>query len=762
MSEKPQSPNKPAKQAEDRTTVEKAPSLPTLFDAFFLDMDRGFAEELARTRTRTQELRVNLEKEVGKARADLARCRENLQDICAGIDKKTSKAEDQAQQLVSTIESQMALLFRRVRPGVDRELRPFSPRKEPVVAPLRRIHESYLKAAQKLPDSPDNSEELDKTTTDIDSQPIQTKDRLALLSRQVRRTAEKTLSMTPRRMAEEFLNTRPAPEQSRLVQAYRKAYEESQTRLSDTWRGLRFHLEIALDDLRTIQDTDLAAASEAKALKTGLQDACTQTTEVFADTDAKLATCLQPLTSFLDGLEERLRLKHRDLSNELRDALEEVDTWGKITGHTLRWTFGRAKRLFHESRERIAHSREEVVRTAGSGITQTGTLLKSLQMLLGRTEAPSEILLNLADLPTQDRVFEHAEDLPSLYQRLFTLGPLKNREFMVAREEELETLEEGLKRWEQGKASSIALVGPEGSGKTSLINCFESEFGNRGEVLRTEFQKRLCCETDLLQHFCDLLAGAENLHDLESLKAHLLAGPRRLIIVEGGHFLALRDIDGLQPARAFVQLMMATHRHCLWLVSFRKYPWQRFDYQLGIARYFTQQVHTLFHDQEELREAIMLRHRTTGLPLTFLGNEDDSSAEALKNNEQNYFRNLFEITSGNLDAAIYYWRISLVAKDNSLTIAPLGRPDLSFLQNLGLDYLFALGEIVGNGGISVEEYCRIFRCHRDCGRMTLEYLAHLNLVKLERTKEASLAYYCLNPVFFGPVTRVLESMNILY
>ncbi len=761
MSEKPQDPEQAAETVNDQP-AEQQPTLQSLFDAFFNELDLGFNQELGKTSERLKEARTSLEKEIEKARADMARCRDKQRETCNKLTSTELNAEEQAQQIVTTIESQMALIFRRVRPAVDRSLRPFSPRREPVIGLLRQIHESYLKAAQKLSEQPPaaSAPSVDDVTTDKAAQP---RNKLLELSRAARQSAEKSLSLTPRKVAEEFLSSRPAPGQNRLVPAYRKAYEETQTRLSDTWRGLRFHLEIALDDLLSAQDADLAESNKGSDLTASLRQTCLLATEVYTDADAKLAASLQPLTAFLDKLGERLRQEHKEVVNELRDTLEEVDTWGTITGHTLRWSLGRARKVFREGRERLSQGGEEMSRTAGNGISQTGgTLLKNLQSLLGKSDTASELLLNLADLPTVDAVFERAEELPGLYRRLFTLGPLKNREFMVARDEELESLEEVLKRWEEGKASSVALVGPEGSGKTSLINCFESEFGNRGTVLRTEFHKRLRNEADLLSHFCERLECREETTDLDKLAEHLLNGPRRLIIVEGGHLLALRAVDGRQAARGFLQLMLATHRHCLWLVSFRKYPWQRLDYQIGIGRYFTHQVRTLFHDKEELREAILLRHRTAGMPLTFLGNDADTSEEAGKANEERFFSSLFDISSGNLDAAIYCWLISTRYRPegDTLAIAPLGRPDLGFLRNLGRDYHFALAEIVGNGGLTVEEYCRIFRCGRDCGRMTLDYLVHLNLVKMEANEGSR--HYCLNPVFFGPVTKFLETLNILY
>lgn len=736
-------------------------------EAYLFDLDAAFAAELARATERLNAARASAERALAEAGANLGKSREKLTAVLQ--DTKAAPALDQEglRRLAAEIDGQLAWIFRKVRPAVDRELRNLAPRKKPVEAFPARIARAYARATAALPD------ELPPPPA-AGMEPAAGKGEIVALAwrylkpqaDRLRYLAETHLQLTPRGMAEEILAARPEPGRHPQVKQYEKLYQQAASRIADIWRGVRFHLEVAVDDLEERlaagKETPESAALAARAV--GSADLAL---EVLAEAQRALPTSLAPLTTFFEELPELFTREHQEFTRRLRQELESVDSREKTVRHVGRRLLRKFLELRQSARTALEQGREEMLRSAGSGIAQTGNLLKNLQVLLGKGGKTEETLLSLTDLPTQAQILERAGRLPALYQRLFTLGPLKHREFLVAREDELEDLEGIFQRWQGGKACSVALVGPEGSGKTSLINCFEHQFGSRGEFLRTDIPGRLRSEADVLLFFRQWLAIEEELSSLDELAARLLAGPRRVLIVENGHFLCLRVIGGYRAVRAFLFVLMATRRHCLWLVTFRKYPWARLDHQLGISQYFTHQVQTLFHDQGDIREAILLRHRTSGLPLVVEADAEDAKQgeEAQAAGENRFFRELFDASSGNIEAAIYFWLLSVTYDEQARAVraAPLGVPEYGFIRALGRDYLFALAEVLSHGGLTAAEYCDIFRQEPLEGRMVLDYLVQLNILQAEggETAETPLRY-SLNPIFFGPTAQVLEAMNILY
>jgi hypothetical protein len=737
-------------------------------EAFLFDLDAAFAAELAQATERLNAARGSAEQALAEAGTSLGKSREKLAAVLQ--DTKAAPALDKAglRRLAAEIDGQLTWIFRKVRPAVDRELRNLAPRKKPVETFPARIAHAYARATAALPD------ELPPPPT-AEMEPAAGKEGLSALvwrfmkplADRLRYLAETNLQLTPRGIAEEILAARPEPGRHPQVRQYEKFYQQTASRIADIWRGVRFHLEMAADDLEERLAATGKETAESAALTARAVGSAEMALEVLAEAQRALPTALSPLTPFFEELPEHFTREHQEFTRTLRQELESVDSREKTLRHLGRQLLRKLLELRERARTVLEQGREEMHRSASSGIAQTGNLLKNIQAFLGVSGKTEEALLTLTDLPSRAQIFDRARRLPARYQRLFTLGPLKHREFLVAREDELEDLEEIFKRWQAGKACSVALIGPEGSGKTSLVNCFESQFGSKAEFLRMEIPSRLQSEADVLHFFGDFLGIEKKLTSLDELVTHLLAGPRRVLVFEEGFRLGLRVIGGFRAVKAFLFVLMATRRHCLWLVTFRKFSWARLDHHLGISQYFTHQVRTLFHDQDEIRDAILLRHRTSGLPLIFETDADESepTEETRAASEEKFFRELFEASSGSIEAAIYFWLLSVTYDegDKAIKASPLGKPEYGFIRALGRDYLFALGEVLSHGELTSAEYCEIFRRDPFEGRMILDYLVELNiLLTVQGEKDESPLRYSLNPIFFGPTAQVLESLNILY
>lgn len=311
------------------------------------------------------------------------------------------------------------------------------------------------------------------------------------------------------------------------------------------------------------------------------------------------------------------------------------------------------------------------------------------------------------------------------------------------------------------------MVGPNGSGKTSLVNCFQSELGNHYPIHRLNVEQRLKGEQPFIDLCCRWFDLPSVPADLAELEKQLQQLPPAVVVVENVHRLLLRTPGGLKNIRAFLRLVLASRKRIFWVVTCRKHPWQRMHHLLQIDRYFTDQLPTLFGTQAEVRDAMMLRLQTSSYPVAFLKGDDNALASKKNGDDQSalqerFFADLFAASRGNMQAALYYWLLCLDYDQTkeSLTVRPLGKLDYSSLRSLDRQQLYTLAEIIAHGELTAAEHAAIFACDTLRSGMLLDHLVQLNLLGAAPQDDADDRYQ-LNPLFYAPATATLEGRNIL-
>jgi hypothetical protein len=384
----------------------------------------------------------------------------------------------------------------------------------------------------------------------------------------------------------------------------------------------------------------------------------------------------------------------------------------------------------------------------------------------------------LTDLPTYEELSKESKNLPPVYRRLFAPAPLLTKEFLVAREKELSLFLESVRRWQAGRPCSVVLIGPQGSGKTSLLNCYASEIPSTATLARKEIGERLSEEEDVFRLFEKWFALTESFHSVSELVTRLLQLPKQIILVEGGHNLMLRTIGGGKTAETFFSIILATRNHLLWVLSVRQYPWQRMEYQLKASQYFTHEIRTLLHTVQELHQALMVRQRTSGFRILYSDEGLDSrrirrlrltnplESEVVQEElERGYFENLFKLSGGNIESALFFWLLSLRYEENEnvVRVAPCFIIDYRFLRGFDTQYLFTLAELLNHGGLTPAEHSKIFRLEPSKSQLVLEYLTEIRLVECHvQNEEQTSCIYIVSPIVIHPVASMLESLNILY
>ena len=601
--------------------------------------------------------------------------------------------------------------------------------------------------------------------------------RYRLLRRRLKRQY-RLLALPFREMAADTLILRSSLDETTLVKRQEQTYQETLSRLTDLWRAIRYNLDSAVVDLDDMLEvTSHKADEKEKEWEVKRREIGPLVLASFAKSRETLEDVALAHATVLEGTLAEIRQDHKSALRAIREGVDQANSlrgrlrWGyKSMEKSLIRRFGLWGRFLNSIRADIGRRGHRWLQRLLHG-------WYALRRFLGLKQDIEEPQRRLTDLPLPAEVAEQARELPPIYRRLFSAEPLLSREFLVAREEEFKLMQNALERWRSGRAASVAIVGPEGSGKTSLLNCLENDLDTDIVVSHLHMSTRPRTTAELCRFIGRTFDMPQPPEDIDKLIAGMQTLSRRMIIVEQAHHLLMRAVGGREVLETFFRLIMATRERFLWLVSTRKYAWQRMEYLSDARRYFTYVIPCEFHDEKELKEALLRRERVTGHDVTYCEGEKPpthirklrlshplESAAVQQALAEEYFTSLYDISGGNMRAALYFWLQSLSRSDNGrIQVQPIMSLDDSFIRNLDRHYHFILAEVVGHGTLNAAELGEIFRLDENTCQLRLDYLRHIRLLELLTDEQGmETERYEINPVFHKPVTRALLNLNVLY
>jgi hypothetical protein len=345
--------------------------------------------------------------------------------------------------------------------------------------------------------------------------------------------------------------------------------------------------------------------------------------------------------------------------------------------------------------------------------------------------------------------------VPFAYRQLFSTNPLEVSEFLSGRSQALGAIEQALARWRQGHFSSVVVIGDQGSGKTSLINCAMEQILKGVPLVRHRVSATLTGEKELLELLNEVLdLDADTLELLE--KQVQASHVRRMVILEDIHRLHLRAWGGLALIRRLLAFIDATGSHILWFVSIDQYAWQYLIHVAAMDRHFAFRLETGRLGPDELEGAIMARHRATGYGVRFMTSDgrEDGNQQRL---HREFFDRLSAACGGNVFAAIFYWLRSIQQVDaNILCISPLEELHLEFLASLELDEVLDLAMVIEHGGLSPVHFAMVFQLELDEASTRLKRLEHLG------TLANAGQSYDINPVLYHPIVGEIKKRHVFY
>lgn len=334
-------------------------------------------------------------------------------------------------------------------------------------------------------------------------------------------------------------------------------------------------------------------------------------------------------------------------------------------------------------------------------------------------------------------------------------GPLVVDHFPGLRE-----LHQILSTWRNtGAAGSFLLVGERGIGKTTWLNQLQRDDLTIERIVPG-------------QRFTDFgrLAGrlAESLQvqidpsdPLSSLASALLAGPRRVVVLDKAQHLFLTDFSGYEAFAGFARLVNRTCRQVFWLCSITTYAWRHLTAVRPDAAVFRGSAQLSAWSEDKIRELIRTRCTASGARVNFADLVVDSlegvSAQArLIESEDGYTRLLWDYADGNPRVALHFFLRSLDSDGgNRVRVRLFRAPEVERLEAGGFNGLFVLAAVVMHESISFDHLVEVTRLERPECFIHLDRLAELGAVVPDNDM------YCLSATWHRTAVRLLRRRNLL-
>jgi len=295
-------------------------------------------------------------------------------------------------------------------------------------------------------------------------------------------------------------------------------------------------------------------------------------------------------------------------------------------------------------------------------------LARRLGLSGGRAADDITRLRNFVDsvLPSQPVL----DQIPSYYKQLFLGKPtVLPGGRSSGRGPELAAADELLTRHGEGAAGGLAVIGPPRAGQTTLARMIARRAFDRGNVFQVHPPAGGSNDPDVLRHRLSVSLGREGANQVDRAMRSL--PPDSVFIMHDLELWWERAEGGGAVVEALVDLIGSYGRQYLFILSGVDRTFNFIDQLYGLQEHLLGVIGCRAFDAEDLKEAILTRHESTGLIYTLDGLKETELSEWAV---AKLFTAFFRYTSGNVGDALHAW-ISHVDAVSGTTIT-LRRPEM--------------------------------------------------------------------------------------
>lgn len=331
-------------------------------------------------------------------------------------------------------------------------------------------------------------------------------------------------------------------------------------------------------------------------------------------------------------------------------------------------------------------------------------------------------LLNLRD--TVSPKPEVVSALPFYYRQLFSGEPNIHPNFWIGREKELQLAETALKRFEKNIPGGLLITGEEASGKTSLCYYVAHRHFRKENIFTVNPPPGGSIEAAAFRESVLAALRANGLYLRGKLSQVFNALPQNSVMIFNDlEMWWERSAEGFQVIDDIIELINNFSHKCFFMVNTNLGSYLLMNKIQQMEDNFLGIIECRPFDAEELKDIILLRHRSTGLAMELRGIAEDDLSEWRM---ARLFNSFFDYSRGNVGVALQSWinHIEKVVQEHLVMREPES-PKTEVLEQLENDWIVILLQFILHKRLTSKRLARILSGD--------EKSLHLPLNTLKRT-----------------------------
>ncbi|MEL6820718.1 MAG: hypothetical protein AAFP70_03065, partial [Calditrichota bacterium] len=196
------------------------------------------------------------------------------------------------------------------------------------------------------------------------------------------------------------------------------------------------------------------------------------------------------------------------------------------------------------------------------------------------------------------------------------------------------------------------ILGQGHSGRTAFSRFVAERFFDKSRIFHLNAVAGGCIDKTVFQNMLAERFGTSS--DYETLFKHLPVNS--VVIINDLELWWEKSSEGMETVRKIFQLINLYSKDCFFIVNCNVFTFRKISEDYGKTLPFLDTIHLRSYDRDMLLEAVLRRHRSTGMLFSIANQNEDQLSVFNKERLADY---LMQNSDGNIGLALHSW-ISLI------------------------------------------------------------------------------------------------------